>query len=201
MLSMPRMLPILLTLACAAWMQPACAAGSIRCDGRIIQEGALEVEVLGACGEPAYRDAWVQRAAYGNVYVTDAEEWYYNFGSNQLLRVLRLRNGRLVNIDSDGYGFDNPPQPPCNPLDIVPGLSKFRLALSCGAPASRKAMSVFAPLHPGGGPDAYYGAGPAVVPVYREQWVYNFGSSYLLRIVTLENGRVSDVQNGNRGFD
>lgn len=187
---------MLLVLAVLTWMRPAAAAGAMRCDGRIIQEGALQIEVLGACGEPAYRDVWI-----------DEQEWYYNFGSNQLLQVLRLRNGRVVNIDIDGYGFEARVQRVCNPLDITPGLSKYRLWHLCGEPATRRSRSVLAPeppqrrMYPGQVYTERYHASPYLTAVFREEWVYNFGSSYLLRIVTLENGRVSDVQNGNRGFD
>lgn len=199
--SMTRILVLLLTLFCGGRMLNVAASDSMRCDGRIIQDGALEVEVLGACGEPAYRDPERRRSATRNVIVTDSEEWYYNFGSSQLLRVVRMRNGKVVNIDSDGYGFDRPPTPPCNPLDIVQGLSKFRLVLNCGEPATQKSVSVLVPLHPRSGYGSYGGGTSFVTPVQRDEWVYNFGSSYLLRIVTLENGRVTDVQNGNRGFD
>ena len=186
----------LLTCAAAVWMPAAAAAGAMRCDGRIIDAGTLQVEVLGACGEPAYRDPWAVRARNRDAYFADEEEWTYNFGSNQLLRIVRLRNGKVAQIEADGYGFDRLPQPPCDPLDIVTGLSKFRLVTACGEPATRKAAQVYAPLQSRGRvyPDL-------LQPVYREEWIYNFGSSYLLRIVTLENGRVSDVQNGDRGFD
>lgn len=207
---MTRIAAILLTLACAVWM-PAAAAGSMRCEGRIIQEGALAAEVLGACGEPVYRDPWTLQSPHTHLLVVDTEEWYYNFGSSQLLRLVKIRNGKVVDIDSDGYGYNDPPRPPCDPLDIVPGLSKFRLILRCGDPVTRKSQSVLAPLNPRGGTDPFYGSvdpgadrypyNGYLVPVFREEWVYNFGSRYLMRIVTLEDGRVSDVQNGNRGFD
>lgn len=193
---MTRIICWLFTGLAAAWMPGAGAAGSMRCDGRILEAGSLQLEVLEACGEPAYRDPWTVRARHRDAWVADEEEWTYNFGANQLLRIVRLRNGKVADIDVDGYGFDRRPQPPCDPLDIVPGLSKFRLVSHCGEPATRKAAQVYAPLQSRGRVHR-----ELLQSVYREEWIYNFGSSYLLRIVTLENGRVRDVQNGNRGFD
>ena len=47
-------------------------------------------------------------------------------------------------------------------------------------------------------PRATYGAWETV---YREEWVYNFGAARFMRIVHLDNGRVTDVEFGGRGFD
>ena len=193
---MTRIAFILLTLLALLRMPAAAAAGAMRCDGRIVDAGTLQAEVLAACGEPAYRDPWTVRARNRDAWFADEEEWTYNFGSNQLLRVVRLRHGKVVAIEADGYGFDRLPQPPCDPLDIVRGLSKYRLTVHCGEPARRKSAQVYTPLQARG--RVYPGL---LEPVYREEWIYNFGSSYLLRIVTLENGRVTDVQNGDRGYD
>lgn len=191
---MTRICCLLTTALIATWMPTmALAAGSMRCGSRIVNDGMRDIEVLGACGEPDFRDVQTPSADW----IGDRQEWTYNFGSSQLLRIVRLRNGKVTDIDSDGYGFDGVPQPPCNPLDIVPGLSKFRLSLRCGAPATRRSMSLLVPLR-----ETQAASSPQhVVPLVREEWVYNFGSSFLLRIVTLENGRVSDVRNGDRGFD
>lgn len=176
---------------------PAAAAGAMRCDARIVDEGTRAAVVLAACGEPDYRDVW-QRGGEGDPG-GGAEDWYYDFGPSQLLRILRLRDGRVAEIETDGYGL--PPGPgTCAPLAIVEGLSEYRLLRLCGAPLSRRSQEVLVPWthRPGDAPVARAGAWQ---PVHREEWVYNFGARHLLRIVTLEDGRVSDVQNGERGFD
>lgn len=198
-----RLLALLAVMACLA---PAQAAGAMRCGSRLIDEGKLAIEVLAACGEPDYRDPWVTRHPRMNSFVADVEEWYYNFGPNQLLRVVRLRNGRVRAIEADGYGFHDASPRRCSPTQIVPGESKFRLLVRCGEPAQRRASEVLVPYDQREyrrGRDGVYRRPRSdyIVPVYREEWIYNFGSHYLLRIVTLEDGRVSDVQNGDRGFD
>lgn len=202
---MCRIAAILFTLSALAWMPGAGAAGAMRCDSHIVDEGDLAVQVLSACGEPAYRDPWTlpRAGGYGG-YAADSEEWYYNFGSSQLLRVVKIRNGRVVNIDSEGYGFEPTPGPSsCRPNDIVQGMSKFRLLWFCGDPVQHRAMGVLTPLRRHSMNSFYDDVSrpQVLVPVYREEWIYNFGSSYLMRVVTLENGRVSDVENDDRGFD
>lgn len=187
-----------LAVALAALSQTAGADDALRCGSHLVHTGAPAADVLGACGEPAYRDPWlIPRRGLG--YVSDSEEWYYNFGPNQLLRVLRFRHGKLVDVDSDGYGYDQDEPPPrhCGPSDIVEGMSKFRLLRRCGEPATRESVALTAPLRRKDG---------RVVPnyyedVFRERWVYNFGSRYLLQLVTLRNGRVTDVTTGDRGSD
>lgn len=189
----------LLLASLFVWASPAGAAGSLRCGSRLVSEGDRAADLLAACGEPAFRDAWGQPQPGGNI-LADTEEWTYNFGPHQLLRVLRLRNGRIVGIDTDGYGFYGGADRRCDSGELVPGLSKFRLLTRCGEPLTRKSIGLLRPLGPRGRPlpPAYRHAYEAV---YREEWVYNFGSRYLMRILTLEDGRIVDVENGGRGFD
>ena len=174
-------------------------ADSLRCGARIVSTGALAAEVLGACGEPVYRDAWAYPAPYSGEYVSDVEEWYYNFGPNQLLRILRMRNGTLAAIDTDGYGYADASAQECAPSDFTPGLSKFRLLLRCGPPTTRESANL---LRPWRDPHTHQLREDLLVPVYRERWVYNLGATYLLQIVSLENGRITDVvSGGTRGTD
>ena len=117
---------------------------SIRCDSKVVSEGMLAAEVLAICGEPALRDVWTPPGAYG--YAAPTEQWTYNFGSSQLLRVLLIRNGRVEIIDSAGYGFPTPRHKRCSQTDIQPGLSKHWLLTHCGEPLTR--VADFAPGAP-----------------------------------------------------
>lgn len=36
------------------------------------------------------------------------EIWTYNFGPNQLMERVRIENGLVVQIDSLGYGYNEP---------------------------------------------------------------------------------------------
>lgn len=189
-----------LVLLALGWTSPGWAAGSMRCGSQIIAEGASAASVLVACGEPEYRDTWAPPPYDGSYALAREEEWYYNFGPNLLLRVLRLRDGQVVEIDADGYGFSEPPHPPCDPSRIVEGLSKYRLVLMCGAPLTRRSLPMLVP-YDRWGRRAYGFRGGYFVQVHREEWVYNFGSRRFMRMVILEDGRVVDVQDGDRGSD
>src|SRR5690606_33856586 len=103
----------LLGLCLVGAMGATQAADSMRCGSRVISVEARAAELLAACGEPAYRDVWTLQR--GGSWVSDQEQWYYNFGSSQLLRVVSLRNARIVDIDSDGYGFNDAVTPRCEP--------------------------------------------------------------------------------------
>lgn len=191
----------LLTLACTL---PVRASDSIRCGSRIISVEARAADILAACGEPDFRDVRSYPGPGRPGEIAESEQWTYNFGRNQLLQVMSLRNGRLVNIQTDGYGFPKNGPRSCAPESIVDGQSKYRLLASCGEPLTRRNLGFIQALRPRhqhryGGFSTSRGSYP--VEVYREEWVYNFGSRYFLRVVTLDDGVVSDVQNGERGFN
>lgn len=191
-------------LLAALLIPPAAeASGSMRCGSRLVSEGMLAAEALAICGAPHFRDVWPPPAPYGFGALGQIEEWVYNRGSSQLLRILRVRNGRIERITTEGYGFALPPQGGCGQTDIVPGMSKYRLLARCGEPIARIGDFVLYPE-----PRRRHENHPHLrdhdwlaTPVYREEWTYNFGSSRLLRIVMLENGRITEVRSGRRGFD
>lgn len=203
--SVHRLLALLATML--ATSAPTHAGDSLRCGSRLVSAGALAPAVLAACGEPAYREVWRYDDASYAQYVGDTEAWTYNFGPNQLLRILRFREGRLTRIDTDGYGFRAAGPGSCSPNDIVDGLSKYRLVSLCGEPVLKRALG---DLLPDRVPETFgnnvYGYGYGnnrhrFVPGFREEWTYNFGERYLLRRVMLENGRVVAVEDGERGYD
>jgi hypothetical protein len=97
-----------------------CAAGSIRCGSRIILRGSSSAELASFCGDPAQVNktstyAGGGRVVAGNSGVTagsveqiEVEIWIYNFGPNQLMQRVRIENGIVVQIDSMGYGYNEP---------------------------------------------------------------------------------------------
>lgn len=191
---------ILLAVLLLVRALPAPAADTLRCGSRLASVDMTAAEVLAVCGEPSYRDVWNQTGAWGGGYLGNVEEWTYNFGSSQLLRVLRFRQGRLQRIDTEGYGFADDGPGDCSQSGIVRGMSKYRLLSQCGEPLTKVADVVQAPV------DRYdrvydpryrYNSWETV---YREEWVYNFGPGRLMRIVHLDNARVTDVEFGERGF-
>ncbi|MGH8516325.1 MAG: DUF2845 domain-containing protein [Panacagrimonas sp.] len=182
----------------------AMASDSMRCGSRIVTVEARAADVLAACGEPDFRDVYSYPGPRVPGEVSDVEQWTYNFGRNQLLHVLRLRHGRLVDIRTDGYGFAPGSTRRCAADSILEGLSKYRLLANCGEPFTRRTVGYVNTLQPRhrhrhGGFTTSHGHIP--VEVFREEWIYNFGSSHFLKVVTLEDGVVAEVDNGERGFN
>lgn len=191
---------LLLAAVLMAAAAPTFAVDTLRCGSRLASVDMTAAEVLAVCGEPDYRDVWrVPGTAPG--YLGFVEEWTYNRGSSQLLRVLRFRNGRLQRIDADGYGFADDGAQDCAQRGIQRGMSKYRLVAQCGEPVTKTVDVVQTPVERYSrvyDPRATYEAWETV---YREEWVYNFGAARFMRIVHLDNGRVTDVEFGGRGFD
>lgn len=90
-------------------------ADALRCDRELITKGDRAVEVKRHCGEPiAVEKRYVPRTVYarrGRVVARGwptevvVEEWTYNFGPKRLMRVIRLENGVVKDIEPLGYGF------------------------------------------------------------------------------------------------
>ena len=174
----------------------AAGADTMNCGRRIIAREVLSAEVLARCGAPDHRETWFDGA---HAPFPPTEVWTYDRGPRQLIRRLRFVNGRLESIDTDGYGYPERLDGDCRPTDIVERLSSYRLYRECGEPMSRERVELLAPRRA----PVYPPARPPVAlrAVHRERWIYNFGSSYLMRAVTLEHGRVTEVQSLGRGLD
>lgn len=200
------LLGALLGVLLGVWLAPpAQAVDTLRCGSRLVSTDMTAAEVIAACGEPSFRDVWSQDGAYGGGLLGYAEEWTYNFGSSQLLRVLRFRNGRLQRIDTEGYGFAEDRRGDCAQSGITPGMSKYRLIAACGEPLTRTVEVTQVPYETHRRqPHGFGGSSPKAQfweTVLREEWVYNFGAARFMRVVRLENARVVEVETAGRGFD
>lgn len=89
-------------------------AHAFRCGTRIITRGDPAEKILKFCGEPTSVQSRLSQRAfidrYGRAYPTHVEdvvveEWTFNFGPHQLIRVVRLENGIVADIKFLGYGF------------------------------------------------------------------------------------------------
>jgi hypothetical protein len=182
--------------ASVAWPGHLRAEAGLRCPDGVVSRGASQTEVEARCGEPTLIEQW-QAPATG---VAD-ELWTYDFGPRRLLRMLRFRDGRLSVIDSDGYGYGATARGNCRPQDIQRGWSSYRLISACGEPAERKVIGALLAPRPERtvGGVSFGTTTPSLVEVYREEWRYDFGSRYLMRVLTLDDGRVTQVVTDGRG--
>jgi hypothetical protein len=80
-------------------------AMAIRCGNQIIDKGTSSAEVAAFCGNPT------QVNSPTGVDSGDAHQieiWTYNFGPNMLMERIEFRDGVVVDIQSLGYGFNEP---------------------------------------------------------------------------------------------
>lgn len=108
-----------LTAAAATLAVPAHADG-MRCGSRLVRDGDARAEVRAFCGEPAdvQTRTILRRPTYtvgGRiVYFGDqlveipVETWTYNFGPNKLMRRVRFIDGVVEDVETLGYGYNDP---------------------------------------------------------------------------------------------
>ena len=110
-------------VACCALLV-ASDALALRCGSRLIREGMPESEVVALCGEPVstrhlgyvLRPSIIKRPAGisslgGTRHVYSGfhnellvKEMLFNFGPRKLMRLIRFEGGRVVSIETAGYG-------------------------------------------------------------------------------------------------
>jgi Protein of unknown function (DUF2845) len=108
-----------LALVVLGCLSSVATAGSIRCGSRLILRGSSSAELAAFCGEPTQVSKTTNYtggsgrsygASYATGYVEEiaVEIWTYNFGPDQLMERVRIENGTVVQIDSLGYGYNEP---------------------------------------------------------------------------------------------
>jgi hypothetical protein len=90
------------------------AHASFRCGSRIITRGDHADKILRYCGEPVAVTTRLKERPYymrtgivlrGVLEEVVVEEWTYNLGPRQLMRVVRLEDGYVEDIRHLGYGY------------------------------------------------------------------------------------------------
>ncbi|WP_223633384.1 DUF2845 domain-containing protein [Corallococcus sp. EGB] len=117
-----RALPAALVVACLA-LPTLAHASALRCDNKLVSEGASQADALAKCGEPVTRQSKTEyvtnkskvstgrghsereEASTEVTTSTTVEEWTYNFGPHRLMQVAIFRDGRLVDVRSGSYGY------------------------------------------------------------------------------------------------
>lgn len=90
--------PAACLLAASLYMPGAVFAG-IRCGSKLINVGDFSAYVLERCGEPTSRQIISGSIGADSPVI---EQWVYNFGRRQPLRVLTFSGGRLQRIEDAG---------------------------------------------------------------------------------------------------
>jgi Protein of unknown function (DUF2845) len=90
-------------------------AWALDCAGRLISEGQAPWEVLASCGEPTQVEDTVEvilpplydplgRVVDHLPVAVPKRVWTDHFGPSRLIYRLTFRNGKLVHIETGGYG-------------------------------------------------------------------------------------------------
>jgi hypothetical protein len=116
----------LIALCAVFLVMSACApAFAYRCGNKLIKVGNTRYEVLEYCGQPSWQDSWEEdylesprtypfsssgdfvagRTRIATVVRVTVEEWVYNDGPSQFMRILTFENGKVVSIRTGNYGF------------------------------------------------------------------------------------------------
>jgi hypothetical protein len=105
---------VLAAVAGVALLLAVAPAHAFRCGTRIITRGDHADKILHFCGEPVSVQTRLSQRAYvsdhwrrypGMIEDVVIEEWTFNFGPHQLIRVVRLENGFVADIKHLGYGY------------------------------------------------------------------------------------------------
>ena len=92
-------------------------ADTLRCGNRLVTEGDTRSEVASKCGDPTEADhssilapavTWIhgQPVQVGNGLIEiPVDLWLYNFGPNRFMSRIRFEDGRVVAIETLGYGY------------------------------------------------------------------------------------------------
>jgi len=194
--------PLALLLAAGGLAAPAQAVAadtSLRCDGGIVSVGDFKVDLLAKCGEPALVEERLDKrwAGPGVRSAVTVEQWTYNFGPNRFLQFVTLVTGKVTAVERGGYGYPPErlrpappaPRPGCAPSEPAVGDSTLDLLARCGEPATRDTRLDLRANGAGG-----------TTAVQVEVWTWDFGPRHFLLIVTLENGKVTEVGHGGYGY-
>ena len=106
-------------------LAPLQTASAFRCGSKLVSIGDTRREVLDKCGSPGWVDSWMEERLFrgtgqamvnrGNNFTAQVpvatvvqvtiEEWTYNMGPTQFIRILRFENSRLTEIQTGDYGY------------------------------------------------------------------------------------------------
>lgn len=176
-------------------------ADSLSCDGGIVSDGDSAVDLIMKCGQPAWKDSHPEEIVdaldrnFKRKIMVSVEEWTYDFGPQQFLRIITLRNGVISSIRSGQYGTGKEqaqPGPGCGDRVISVGDSKADILIKCGEPLYKES-------HQEELKERFEGSGSRTVTVTVEEWTYNFGPQRFTRIITFRNGQVVDIRTGGYG--
>jgi hypothetical protein len=204
--------PILaLFLLCGLFSAQA-VADSFSCDGGIVSTGDSSADLVVKCGQPDWTDSHDEKVTTSleridpsgkhirQTNFVHVEEWTYNIGPDRFMRMVTIRNGTVTGIRTGGYGTAKEPEAAstgCGDRIISVGETKADVLAKCGEPFTKTS-------HQEALRQELDRSTSRTVFVTVEEWTYNFGPDRFMRVITLRNGKVTDIRTagyGTRGPD
>ncbi|MHB8844845.1 MAG: DUF2845 domain-containing protein [Nitrospirota bacterium] len=193
---------LFLSMSCMVLLLPVWSyADTISCEGGIVATGDTAVDLIMKCGQPEGKDSHTEKIVASpdrdtklKTLIT-VEDWTYNFGEEQFLRIVTLRNGVITGIRTGQRGAAKDralPGPACSDRVISVGDSKTDILIRCGEP-------FFTTSHQETVKERFGDASSRTVMVTVEEWTYNFGPQRFMRVITFRNGTVADIRTGGYG--
>ena len=176
-------------------------ADSISCDGGIVSSGQSAVDLIMKCGQPEWKESHQEESTdmlypylKQRTYIT-VEEWTYNFGPQQFLRIVTLMNGVVTGVRTGQYGTSrdrSAPGPACGGRVLSVGDTKVDILIKCGEPFHKSSHQEELKEH-------LDDSGSRTVIVTVEEWTYNFGPQQFMRVITFRNGTVMNIRTAGYG--
>jgi hypothetical protein len=196
------MKPLILIILFVTGLIPFQArADSISCDGGIVSSGESAVDLIMKCGQPEWKESHQEEITdrvnpnlKQRIYVT-VEEWTYNFGPQQFLRIVTLRNSVVAGVQTGQYGTSKDrrsPGPACGDHVLSVGDTKADILIKCGEPFYKSSHQEELKEH-------FDDFDSRKVIVTIEEWTYNFGPQQFMRVITFRNGTVVDIRTAGYG--
>jgi hypothetical protein len=175
----------------AMWAVPA-RADSLSCNGKIVSDGERAYDLVAKCGEPDSRET--HQEDFGDLKLPQrtsvtVEEWTYNFGPSDFVRIVTVKNGVITRIRTGRYGYEKTAEPKrsCDEQVAHLGDTRTDIAARCGEPSWKDSH------------DEAITEGERTVYVTVEEWTYDLGRHRFVRILTFRNGKLTQMRSGDYG--
>ncbi len=178
-------------------------SATLSCAGGIVSVGDSRIDLLAKCGEPDQTESHeeeiserLDQGARQKTFIT-VEDWTYNYGPSQFMRIVTLRNGKVAHIRTGNYGYSKgaakPAERECSEQVVSRGDLTADVVAKCGNPSWKDVHQEEFKEHLDSGLDRK-------VMVTVEEWTYNLGPNRFVRILTFRNGKLVDIRTGNYGY-
>lgn len=196
-------IPLFCAMILLASLFAVVQAATLDCGSRTVSAGESRVDVLMACGEPDTKESRQEElidkgdGSLKQKTIIIVEEWTYNFGPSQFMRIVTLRNGKVADIRVGDYGSsksNKPEKPEFSDRIVSLGDSMSDVTMKWGEPTWKDTRQEEFKEKLGIGQERK-------TIVTTEEWTYNFGTNRFVRILTFKNSNLVDIRTGGYGYD